>query len=82
MGLKLGGPVCDHPGSPGTESRSQGTGFGGATPLAKPVKTMSATCYRSPARRWEARMGPKLGSPIDVHAGSPYAESRPERRGG
>jgi hypothetical protein len=82
MGPKFGGPVDEHPGSPETESQPQGAVFGGATPPAKKDKTMSAPCYRPPSRRWEARMGPKLGGTTDDHAGSPDAESEGERRGG
>jgi hypothetical protein len=85
MGPKLGCHIDDHPCSPDAESQPQGTIFGGATPLAKPVKTicrLNVTATGPPARRWEDRMGPKLGSPIDNHAGTQDTKSRPERRGG
>jgi hypothetical protein len=83
MGPKLGHPVDDHPGSPDAESRPQGTVFGGATPQAKPAcLPATVTTTSTPARRWDARMGQKLGCPLDDHAGSPDAESRPERRWG
>ena len=53
MGLKMGGQLDDPPDSQEGESRSQRTTFGGATPLAKPVKTRGAarTGGGEPARR-------------------------------
>ena len=53
MGLKMGGQLDDPPDSQEGESRSQRTTFGGATPLAKPVKTRGAARAGGggPARR-------------------------------
>ncbi len=48
---------------------------------SKPCRLHVTTGNRPPARRWEARMGQKLGGPIDDHAGSLDAKSLPERRG-
>ncbi len=62
-------PRCGHRRPPGQQRRRHSR--------LRRQRRISASCHS----RQDARMGQKLGGPVDDHPGSPDAESWPERRG-